>query len=118
MQGADDPPELRGIIPNAFEHIFEKILITSNAVSSNYPFLFFFSCNALYLVLKPMFIYFFKIIFQDFLVRCSYLEIYNEEIRDLLSVDPHAKKELRENSDVGVYVKVFSLNTSNFISEE
>ena len=30
------------------------------------------------------------------LVRASYLEIYNEEIRDLLSKDPKARLELKE----------------------
>lgn len=40
-----------------------------------------------------------------FLVRASYLEIYNEEIRDLLGKDPKAKLELKSNPDKGVYVK-------------
>ncbi|RLN70662.1 hypothetical protein BBJ28_00012392 [Nothophytophthora sp. Chile5] len=39
------------------------------------------------------------------LVRASYLEIYNEEIRDLLSKDPKAGLDLKENADSGVYVK-------------
>lgn len=39
------------------------------------------------------------------LVRASYLEIYNEEIRDLLSKDPRARLDLKENADSGVYVK-------------
>jgi hypothetical protein len=42
----------------------------------------------------------------QFLVRASFLEIYNEEIRDLLSKDPLNKLDLRENVDSGVYVKV------------
>ena len=41
----------------------------------------------------------------QFLVRASYLEIYNEEIRDLLSKDPKNSLELKENIDSGVYVK-------------
>jgi kinesin family protein 3/17 len=41
----------------------------------------------------------------QFLVRASYLEIYNEEIRDLLSKDPKVNLELKENLDSGVYVK-------------
>ncbi|KAL2622279.1 hypothetical protein R1flu_002484 [Riccia fluitans] len=44
---------------------------------------------------------------DHFLVRASYLEIYNEEIRDLLaqtSQNPH-RLELKENGDAGVYVK-------------
>jgi hypothetical protein len=42
---------------------------------------------------------------QQFLVRASFLEIYNEEIRDLLSRDPKNKLELKEDVERGVYVK-------------
>ena len=35
----------------------------------------------------------------------SYLEIYNEEVRDLLRRNTRAKLEVRERSDIGVYVK-------------
>jgi hypothetical protein len=38
-------------------------------------------------------------------VRASYLEIYNENIRDLLSEDPEATRELKEHPDKGVFVK-------------
>mmetsp|Transcript_23582 Transcript_23582/g.22728 ORF Transcript_23582/g.22728 Transcript_23582/m.22728 type:complete len:780 (-) Transcript_23582:114-2453(-) len=72
MEGRPDPPFLRGIIPNSFQHIFDHISSASD--------------------------------FQ-FLVRASYLEIYNEEIRDLLSKDPKNSLELKENLDTGVYVK-------------
>eukprot|EP01116_Phalansterium_solitarium_P010838 TRINITY_DN261_c0_g2_i1.p1 TRINITY_DN261_c0_g2~~TRINITY_DN261_c0_g2_i1.p1 ORF type:complete len:669 (-),score=247.21 TRINITY_DN261_c0_g2_i1:303-2309(-) len=41
----------------------------------------------------------------SYLVRISYLEIYNEDIRDLLSDDVDKKLELKENPEVGVYVK-------------
>ena len=44
---------------------------------------------------------------MKFLVRCSYLEIYNEEIHDLL-VDHnkiHKKLELKEDPNKGVFVK-------------
>ena len=40
-----------------------------------------------------------------YLVRASYLEIYNEEIRDLLGKDAKARLELKEHPDKGVYVK-------------
>ncbi len=53
MMGYKDNPEERGIIPNAFEHIFGFIDQVGNSG-------------------------------MKFLVRCSYLEIYNEDIRDLL----------------------------------
>nr|QBH87853.1 kinesin-like protein KIF3B [Larimichthys polyactis] len=42
---------------------------------------------------------------QQYLVRASYLEIYQEEIRDLLSKDQVRRLELREKPDTGVYVK-------------
>ena len=41
----------------------------------------------------------------EFLVRASYLEIYNEEIRDLLSKNTSNKLELKEAPDTGVYVR-------------
>lgn len=44
----------------------------------------------------------------QFLVRASYLEIYNEEIRDLLSKNPKNKLELHEKPESGVYVKELS----------
>jgi len=72
MEGRPDPPSLRGVIPNSFQHIFEFV----NSAQD-----------------------------RQFLVRASYLEIYNEEIRDLLSKDPKNSLDLKENIDTGVYVK-------------
>eukprot|EP00117_Sycon_ciliatum_P033371 scpid22121/ scgid25693/ Kinesin-like protein KIF17; KIF3-related motor protein len=40
-----------------------------------------------------------------FLIHGSYLEIYNEEIRDLLGKDSKSKLDLKEHPDKGVYVK-------------
>ncbi|GBN34502.1 Kinesin-like protein KIF17, partial [Araneus ventricosus] len=71
MQGITHPPSQKGIIPRAFEHIFEAISITENT---------------------------------KFLVHASYLEIYNEEIRDLLGKETKKKLELKEHPDKGVYV--------------
>ena len=42
---------------------------------------------------------------KKFLIRCSYLEIYNEAIRDLLSKDIDSKLDLKESKDKGVFVK-------------
>lgn len=39
-----------------------------------------------------------------YLVNASYLEIYNEEIRDLLSNDPKKKCDMKERTDTGVYI--------------
>ncbi|XP_026174565.1 kinesin-like protein KIF3C [Mastacembelus armatus] len=75
MQGVWMDPEKRGVIPNAFDHIFTHI---SRSQSD-----------------------------KQYLVRASYLEIYREEIRDLLNPN-HANAralELRENPETGVYVR-------------
>lgn len=42
---------------------------------------------------------------MQWMVRASYLEIYNEEVRDLLSKKSDAPLELKEHKDSGVYVK-------------
>jgi kinesin family member 3B len=77
MMGYNDPakPELKGITPNAFDHIFDYISQTQK---------------------------------REFLVRASFLEIYNEEVRDLLAKDHTVRLELKENPDSGVYVKDLS----------
>ena len=38
----------------------------------------------------------------------SFLEIYNEKVRDLLSKNTKTKLEVRERPDIGVYVKDLS----------
>ena len=76
MMGVPSDPNMRGIIPNCFEHIFGCIDDNEEG--------------------------------KRFLVRCSYLEIYNEEIRDLLSKNPKNRLELHEKPDSGVYVKDLS----------
>jgi len=48
---------------------------------------------------------------KQFLIRASFLELYNEEIRDLLSKNYSQKLELREKPDSGIYVK----DLSNYI---
>ncbi|XP_030299757.1 kinesin-like protein KIF3B [Sparus aurata] len=75
MQGVSNDPDMRGVIPNSFQHIFTQISRTQN---------------------------------QKYLVRSSYLEIYQEEIRDLLCKDNNRKLELKENPDCGIYVKDLS----------
>ena len=46
--------------------------------------------------------------YRRFLVRVSYLELYNEEVRDLLSKNVRNRLEIRERADIGVYVKDLS----------
>ena len=74
MEGINDPPELRGIIPRAFAQVFEMIAARGGENT-------------------------------EFLVRASYLEIYNEDVRDLLSKQTTNKLELKETPESGVYVK-------------
>nr|AUN27681.1 kinesin-like protein KIF3A [Phascolosoma esculenta] len=76
MEGVRTVPELRGIIPNSFAHIFGHIAKAEGDTR--------------------------------FLVRVSYLEIYNEEVRDLLGKDQNQRLEVKERPDVGVYVKDLS----------
>ncbi|XP_052745403.1 kinesin-like protein KIF3A isoform X2 [Bicyclus anynana] len=42
---------------------------------------------------------------EKFLVCVTYLEIYNEEVRDLLGNNPHQSLEVKERPDIGVFVK-------------
>ncbi|KAI8847665.1 P-loop containing nucleoside triphosphate hydrolase protein [Chytridium lagenaria] len=86
MQGIANVPHLRGIIPNAFNHIFDHI---SRAVH------------------------------KKFLVRVSFLEIYNEEIRDLLVKKNPQKSglELKEHPETGVYVKDLSTYVVKSVEE-
>lgn len=78
MQGIPSDPNLRGIIPTCFHHIFDFISRMSS---------------------------------KKFLVRVSFLEIYNEEVKDLLiksSKNPKGGLDLKENPDTGVFVKDLS----------
>lgn len=51
------------------------------------------------------------------MVRAAFLEIYNEEIRDLLGKDHTQRLELKENPQSGVYVKDLSSFVVNSIPE-
>uniref|UniRef100_A0A8C7BBF4 Kinesin-like protein KIF17 n=1 Tax=Neovison vison TaxID=452646 RepID=A0A8C7BBF4_NEOVI len=84
MQGLPDPPSQRGIIPRAFEHVFESVQCAENT---------------------------------KFLVRASYLEIYNEDVRDLLGTDTKQKLELKEHPERGVYVKGLSMHTVHSVAQ-
>ena len=72
MMGVVDNPDLKGIIPNAFSHIFGFIKTEGES--------------------------------KKFVVRCSFVEIYNEEVRDLL-VAKSTKLEIREDPKKGTFVK-------------
>ena len=72
MMGIVNDPNLKGIIPNAFSHIFGFIKTEGES--------------------------------KRFLVRCSFVEIYNEEVRDLLG-DSTKKLDIREDPKKGTFVK-------------
>ncbi|XP_045885365.1 kinesin-like protein KIF17 isoform X4 [Micropterus dolomieu] len=84
MQGVSEPAAQKGVIPRAFEHIFESIQCAENT---------------------------------KFLVRASYLEIYNEDIRDLLGNDTKQRLELKEHPEHGVYVRDLSMHTVHSVGE-
>lgn len=69
MEGYSDPPELRGILPLTFKYIYDAI---GSEVADNT---------------------------KQFMVRASYLEIYNENVKDLLSKNSQERLEIKENSD-------------------
>ncbi|KAF8572317.1 hypothetical protein P879_00990 [Paragonimus westermani] len=52
-----------------------------------------------------------------FLVHASFLEIYNEEIRDLLAHDVKTKLDLKEHPDKGVYVAGLSMHKVTSVQE-
>lgn len=54
---------------------------------------------------------------KQYLVRVSYLEIYQDEVRDLLCKDNNKKLCLKENSELGVYVKDLSSVVTKNIKE-
>ncbi|KAJ8049479.1 Kinesin-II 95 kDa subunit [Holothuria leucospilota] len=54
---------------------------------------------------------------QQYLVRASYLEIYQEEVRDLLAKDQTKRLELKERPDTGVYVKDLSSFVTKSVKE-
>ncbi|KAI6218650.1 Kinesin-like protein [Aphelenchoides fujianensis] len=85
MEGKHDDPELRGVIPNAIEHIFQHIAASTSQ--------------------------------QQYLVRASYLEIYQDEVRDLMNRDPKKRLELKERPDTGVYVKDLTSFVTKSIQE-
>jgi len=77
MQGVTDPTTQRGLIPRAFDHIFDTVAVAEHT---------------------------------RYLIHASFLEIYNEEVRDLLADDTKARLELRERPDGQVFVKDLSLH--------
>jgi hypothetical protein len=51
------------------------------------------------------------------LVRCSYLEIYNEEIHDLLGEDVKARMEMKESPEKGVFIKDLTTQTVQSVED-
>ena len=78
MEGLTKPSHKRGIIPKCCQHILKGV--RNHSCHSN----------------------------SKYLVHVSYLEIYNEEIRDLLVKESRCKLEIKEHPDKGMYVKGLS----------
>lgn len=78
MDGIQTPSAQKGIIPRCCEHILSSTGQRSLDKHAKY------------------------------LLRVSYLEIYNEEIRDLLVKECRHKPEIKEHPDKGIYVKGLS----------
>ena len=54
---------------------------------------------------------------KNYLIRCSYIEIYNEEIHDLIGRDWKVKLELKENADRAVSIKDVAMHVVRSVSE-
>ena len=54
---------------------------------------------------------------EQYLVRASYLVIYQEEIKDLLHKDQSKHLELKERPDMGIYVKDLSSFVTKSVQE-
>ena len=96
MIGNLDDDALKGIMPKAFTHIFSAITVQKEEKGVQY------------------------------LIRSSFIEIYNEEVRDLLSKyfvviisfldnDPNKprKLEIKEDPNKGVYIKDCLIKIAN-----
>jgi kinesin family protein 3/17 len=86
MMGVPADPALMGIIPRAFQQIFDTI--AANDVPD-----------------------------KKYLVQGCYIEIYNEEVRDLLSSNHTARLELKEHPEKGVYIAGVSHHTVDGVEE-
>jgi len=53
----------------------------------------------------------------NFLVRCSYIEIYNEEIHDLIGSDVKQKLDLKEAAEKGLFIKDLSMHIVKSVPE-
>ncbi|MDR3582339.1 MAG: hypothetical protein P4L67_03645 [Candidatus Pacebacteria bacterium] len=54
---------------------------------------------------------------RQYLVRASYMELYKEDVRDLLSMNPKAKLTLHENPETGVFVKDLTTTVVTSVQE-
>jgi len=54
---------------------------------------------------------------KNFLIRCSFIEIYNEEIHDLVGDDVKARLDLKESPEKGVFIKGLSMHVVKSVPE-
>ena len=84
MEGKKDDIKNYGIIPNSFAHVFLEISKAEKNVGYD-------RCR------HSQSKYRIQFIFYRYLVSVSYLEIYNEEVRDLLGKDRDKSLEVNKS---------------------
>ena len=87
MQGIEFSESHKGITPRCCEHIFNSVKENGNHRDRKY------------------------------LLQVSYLEIYNEEVRDLLVSENGCKLEIKEHPERGIYVKGLSCIAVDSLSD-
>ena len=85
MEGVVDNSELRGLMPNTFHYVFDKVSAAPACVK--------------------------------FLVRASFLEVYLDDVFDLLAKEGRRKVDIKESKEKGVYVKDLSEYSVNSVAD-
>lgn len=97
MNGSETDP---GIIHRAVKDIFTKIQMVSSSVDVIEINVFVVIMATLWFSPLPFGTEYFQISDREFLIRVSYMEIYNEEINDLFAVE-NQKLQIHESLEVG-----------------
>lgn len=106
MQGVTSPPNQVGILPRAFEHLFESI-----SAAEGTKYLVFASYLEIYSKKTNEYTFF---LHSNTILQFLFSD---EEIRDLLSPDYKKKLELKENPDRGVYVANLGQHAVHSVSD-
>ena len=97
MVGERESPERRGIIPNSFAHIFGHIAKAEGHKRSEIIQVDLKTCykQCICIIFQHCVLYF-VFNFYRFLVTVSFFEIYNEEVRSLLSKDQNKRLKVND----------------------